>query len=308
MTRVEDRPQQLRRLRLGAALGAVGVTGAAADLFATVFPDEMANVLTVQTEGDCDNLGIETVIQQYADASAWLDILHDAYGAKLVATMTVERLASSLSGYLMTAGVYETRDGAAPAASFGVVGSLPAFDVYGLLLDLGVSDVAMTAWDQLMGNLPDRRVDAVRAVLDPVDRAPEFRLDARFSPSVALPVKLASTLSRLGIDDTVQSWVGQVYDTATSGTNAAVTVQTTVSAEVLKPELRLLFGKVPVDLALGLLREHSSVADLPMRLGALSGAVAPSEDHVHQLVLTLKADAEPTVGVSWTLGRQALSG
>jgi hypothetical protein len=207
---IQLRGEDVRRVQLAAAIGAVGVVGAALDPFATVFSRELVDVMSVTTGGDVDHIDVETVVRSFADVSAWLEAMHDAYGLTLSTSMTIEALALRFGQDHATVSVCEWREHSNPGLSVGFFGDLAAADVMEALRIAGVPSDSLLAWDTLLGQLPSRDIASLHVSLDVPTADPVFFIDLATPVNKAdvedASLRVNAAMQTLGVSDGQRGW------------------------------------------------------------------------------------------------------
>lgn len=283
----------LRRVQLGAALGALDLVGEALDPFAELFAEELAEVIALSVDQDLDSARVETVSAGFDVASGWLEVLHDGYGLALDRSMALEAFALRWGPRSLAIALGQRREGL-PSLGLGVFGQLAPVDVFRHLSASGAVGVA--DWDAAMGMVSRGHASAVRVQLDTPQAEPVYAID---TPVVlARPGDLRAFLAERAVSEEQQDWWERVCQRMYGRGAAPVIVRSFLGPAGLLPRVQIQHPNVPERIALQLILLFCSDPSAPQRLGAVAAALEAGE-RVGTVHIELGARDTPLVGIEF---------
>jgi len=301
--------ERIRRVEVGAAIGAVGVVGSALAPFLEQFAAPLTERVSYRSGGDLDALRVETVIEGVDALQAWVDLLRDAYGLSADNALLVEDFALRQGGGPVAVAVTEARETSVPALEFDFLGRRTSGAVFPLLREAGVDAAVLEAWDTLLGRLRVRDLSRFGIRLDDPLAAPRFQTTlagkARLAERAAFQASLDFGLEALGISEAQRRWFGGMVGAFAVRDLNAVDLTVRLRRDGLDHWLRASYFDIPVRFALKLLTQFSRAEHLGARLGALAtaaGRQAGDDDRVDALHIVAWNGEPPQVAVDLANG------
>ncbi len=293
---IAERVETLRRVELGAALGAAGIVGAALEPFQASFLPQLTDLMVLGSGGDLDRLRVETVIG--ADAvPEWLDLLRDVYGMNVDNALLAESLGLVLGREHLAVALTEGRASSVPEVGFAFFGRWPSMTVYEALAGVGVGAAPLGQWDGLLGVLASRTVTRVEVAFATPAAPPQFRITMSLSFDDAgragFQSRLDQTLELLGVSVGQRRWHGAMVKVFGARSTNPVDLTFALGRQRLASWLGIGWQQVPATLALKILTQFSRDPTLPARLGALAAVGTVGEADTLDRFQLAAWDGEP---------------
>lgn len=299
--------QLVRRAQIGAAVGALGLDGAALQPLVETFGPELAHHVALACPGDLDRLRVSTLVEGEHRGELLAGLIEMVYDASEDVGAWSREAGTLLGPHAVRVGVeaLARRPGEAGLRIGLARAGGPAWDrrrVASALRLLEVGQAALDGMEALYGRLQVAEASEIAVWRPEPSAAPrlEVRLPlwATRERAGEAAASLAHAADAVGVGEKQRTWIRRVYPLFADAALNDTPVTLTLRPDGLVRELRVDFHVIAARKALQVLGlAHPSPArPLGATLGALSGALGLEADVVNVLSVTLTEGALPRVG------------